>query len=201
MPSNGRPRVLILGGGFAGVGAANELEHADADVVLVDRHDYHTFQPLLYQLATGLLEQTAVGHSLRDLVEERLEGVVVVCLDQNDVHLGVPELPRCAHAREAAPEDDNDRTPSPLGPGVDRHLDLDASPPKRAVVKPARRLTRVNRPDRVSGPVIIRSSPTRMRTRPARRRAQPAIDTMSPRKSSTPPAGPIVSTAVATATS
>src|SRR5262245_14181003 len=64
-----RPRVLILGGGFAGVGAAKALEHADAEVVLVDRHDYHTFQPLIYQLATGLLEQTAVGHSLRDLLE------------------------------------------------------------------------------------------------------------------------------------
>src|SRR5262245_58365994 len=69
--SNGadtRPRVLILGGGFAGVGAAQKLKHADADVVLVDKHDYHTFQPLLYQLATGLLEPSAVGHSLRDLV-------------------------------------------------------------------------------------------------------------------------------------
>ncbi len=63
-----RPRVLILGGGFAGVGAAQKLKDADADVVLVDRHDYHTFQPLLYQLATGLLETTGVGHSLRDLV-------------------------------------------------------------------------------------------------------------------------------------
>jgi len=63
-----RPRVLILGGGFAGVGAAQQLKDADAEVVLVDRHDYHTFQPLLYQLATGLLETTAVGHSLRDLV-------------------------------------------------------------------------------------------------------------------------------------
>ena len=68
MPSNGRPRVLILGGGFAGVGAAQKLEHADAEIVLVDRHDYHTFQPLLYQLATGLLDTTAVGHSLRDLL-------------------------------------------------------------------------------------------------------------------------------------
>ena len=68
MSGNGRPRVLILGGGFAGVGAAQKLEHADAEVVLVDRHDYHTFQPLLYQLATGLLETTAVGHSLRDLL-------------------------------------------------------------------------------------------------------------------------------------
>ena len=63
------PRVVILGGGFAGVGAAQKLKDADADVVLVDRHDYHTFQPLLYQLATGLLETTGVGHSLRDLLE------------------------------------------------------------------------------------------------------------------------------------
>jgi NADH:quinone reductase (non-electrogenic) len=67
-PPTARPRVLILGGGFAGVGAAQKLEDADADVVLVDRNGYHTFQPLLYQLATGLLETTAVGHSLRDLV-------------------------------------------------------------------------------------------------------------------------------------
>jgi NADH dehydrogenase len=66
-----RPRVLILGGGFGGVGAAQALKHADAEVVLVDRHDYHTFQPMLYQLATGLIETTAVGHSLRDLVERQ----------------------------------------------------------------------------------------------------------------------------------
>jgi NADH dehydrogenase len=68
MTGNGRPRVLILGGGFAGVGAAQKLKKAGAEVVLVDRHDYHTFQPLLYQFATGLIEQTAVGHSLRDLL-------------------------------------------------------------------------------------------------------------------------------------
>jgi NADH dehydrogenase len=66
-----RPRVLVLGGGFAGIGAARNLQKADVDVVLVDRHDYHTFQPLLYQLATGLLETTAVGHSLRDLVKNQ----------------------------------------------------------------------------------------------------------------------------------
>jgi NADH dehydrogenase len=68
MSGNGRPRVLILGGGFAGVGAAQKLKDTDVEVVLVDKHDYHTFQPLLYQLATGLLETTAVGHSLRDLL-------------------------------------------------------------------------------------------------------------------------------------
>ena len=64
-----RARVLVLGGGFAGIGAARKLKDADVEVVVVDKHDYHTFQPLLYQLATGLLETTAVGHSLRDLVK------------------------------------------------------------------------------------------------------------------------------------
>ena len=66
-----RPVVVVLGGGFAGVGAARKLKKADADVVVVDKHDYHTFQPLLYQLATGLLETSAVGHSLRDLVHDQ----------------------------------------------------------------------------------------------------------------------------------
>jgi len=62
-----RPRVLVLGGGFGGIGAARKLGKSPVDVVLVDQHDYHTFQPLLYQLATGLLEQPAVGHAIRDL--------------------------------------------------------------------------------------------------------------------------------------
>src|SRR5512133_3608238 len=62
-----RPRVVVLGGGFGGVGAAQKLGKSDVDVVLVDKHDYHTFQPLLYQVATGLLEQPAVGHPIRDL--------------------------------------------------------------------------------------------------------------------------------------
>jgi NADH:quinone reductase (non-electrogenic) len=62
-----RPQVVILGGGFGGVGAAVHLGDAGVDVTLVDRNDYHTFQPLLYQVATDLLETSAVGHPLRDL--------------------------------------------------------------------------------------------------------------------------------------
>ncbi|HXK16031.1 MAG TPA: NAD(P)/FAD-dependent oxidoreductase [Gaiellaceae bacterium] len=69
--SAGRPRVLVLGGGFGGIGAAKKLAKTPVDVVVVDRHDYHTFQPLLYQLATGLLEQPAVGHSIRDLFDKQ----------------------------------------------------------------------------------------------------------------------------------
>jgi NADH dehydrogenase len=68
---NPRPLVLVLGGGFAGIGTVRALDGADADIVVVDRHDYHTFQPLLYQVATALLEQTAVGHPLRDLFQEQ----------------------------------------------------------------------------------------------------------------------------------
>ena len=65
-----RSRVLVLGGGFGGVGAVKKLKQADADVVLVDKHDYHTFQPLLYQVATDLIETTTVGHQLRDLFRD-----------------------------------------------------------------------------------------------------------------------------------
>jgi NADH dehydrogenase len=67
----GRPQVLVLGGGFGGVGAARKLKKADVDITLVDRNDYHTFQPLLYQVATDLLETSACGHPLRDLFHEQ----------------------------------------------------------------------------------------------------------------------------------
>ncbi len=68
---SGAPRVLILGGGFAGVGAARKLAKSDAEVVLVDSHDYHTFQPMLYQVATDLLDDAEVAHPLRDLFHDQ----------------------------------------------------------------------------------------------------------------------------------
>jgi NADH:ubiquinone reductase (H+-translocating) len=86
-----RPLVLILGGGFAGIGAARALKKVDADVVVVDQHDYHTFQPLLYQVATDLLEPSAVGHPLRDLFHEHpnarvhLDAVTAIDLAKREV--------------------------------------------------------------------------------------------------------------------
>ena len=74
MPSDNsatRPRVLILGAGFGGLGAARKLHKAPVEVVLVDRHDYHTFQPLLYQVATDLLDPETVGHPVREYVDHQ----------------------------------------------------------------------------------------------------------------------------------
>jgi NADH dehydrogenase len=88
-----RGRVVILGGGFGGIGAARALKDAACDVVLVDEHDYHTFQPLLYQLATDLLETSEVGHPLRDLFHEQpnvavhQDSVTAVDLAGRRVHL------------------------------------------------------------------------------------------------------------------
>jgi NADH dehydrogenase len=60
-----RPRVVVVGGGFAGLSAVRGLSDADVDVLLLDRDLYNTFQPLLYQVATGGLNPGDVTYSLR----------------------------------------------------------------------------------------------------------------------------------------
>jgi NADH:quinone reductase (non-electrogenic) len=90
-------RVLVLGGGFAGIGAARKLIDADADVVLVDKHDYHTFQPLLYQAATGLLGPAAVAHPLRDLFHDQpnvaVHQTTVTSIDLDGRKVELAEMP------------------------------------------------------------------------------------------------------------
>ena len=63
-PARTRPRVVIVGAGFAGLNAARALRGTDAEVTIVDHHDYHTFQPLLYQVSTGYLAPEEVGAAL-----------------------------------------------------------------------------------------------------------------------------------------
>lgn len=60
-----RPRVVVVGGGFAGLAAVRALAKADVDVLLLDRNPYATFQPLLYQVATGGLNPGDVTYALR----------------------------------------------------------------------------------------------------------------------------------------
>ena len=59
--------VVIVGAGFGGLGVAEQLAHVPVEVTLIDKHDYHTFQPLLYQVATSLLNAEDVGAPIRGL--------------------------------------------------------------------------------------------------------------------------------------
>src|SRR3984957_19878957 len=66
-PQSGRPHVVIIGGGFAGIAAAKALRHCEADVTVIDRRNHHIFQPLLYQVATAVLAPSDVAAPIRQL--------------------------------------------------------------------------------------------------------------------------------------
>jgi len=61
------PRVIILGGGFGGAEAAGKLKDKEVEVLLIDRNNFHTFQPLMYQVATGTLAPDSISFPLRQM--------------------------------------------------------------------------------------------------------------------------------------
>src|ERR1700682_927511 len=63
----GRPRVVIVGAGFGGLACARKLDGKPVDVILLDQHNYHLFTPLLYQVATGLLNPSDIAYPLRTI--------------------------------------------------------------------------------------------------------------------------------------
>jgi NADH dehydrogenase len=65
-----RHRVVIIGGGFAGLFAARRLKRSDVSVTLIDRSQHHVFQPLLYQCATGIMSEGKIATPLRDLLRK-----------------------------------------------------------------------------------------------------------------------------------
>lgn len=81
-----RPRVVIAGAGFGGLNVARNLEHAPVSVRLVDRHNYHLFQPLLYQVASGLIDPSQVAHPIR-AVFHRARNVDVLMAEVQGVDL------------------------------------------------------------------------------------------------------------------
>jgi NADH:ubiquinone reductase (H+-translocating) len=70
IPHSSNPRVVIIGGGFAGLALAKKLKNKNVQVVLLDKHNYHTFQPLLYQVATGGLEAGSIAYPIRKVIQE-----------------------------------------------------------------------------------------------------------------------------------
>ena len=66
-----KPRVVIIGGGFGGIELVKSLAHADVQVVLLDKQNYHTFQPLLYQVATAALDSASIIHPFRKIFENQ----------------------------------------------------------------------------------------------------------------------------------
>src|SRR5882724_3796082 len=64
-------RVIILGGGFGGLAAAKKLKRAPADVTLIDRRNFHLFQPLMYQVATGSLSPGEIAAPLRGVLAKQ----------------------------------------------------------------------------------------------------------------------------------
>ena len=65
--AEGRPRVVIVGAGFGGLACARKLDGEPVDVILLDQHNYHLFTPLLYQVATGLLNPSDIAYPLRTI--------------------------------------------------------------------------------------------------------------------------------------
>ena len=91
-----RKRVVIIGGGFAGIAAARALKRCDAEVVLIDRRNHHIFQPLLYQVATAVLAPAEIAAPIRQIEEKQtnltvmLAEVTAVDLSSRSVNVSYP---------------------------------------------------------------------------------------------------------------
>src|SRR6266511_2327045 len=80
-------RVIVVGGGFGGLACARALDKTPVDVLLLDRHNYHLFTPLLYQVATSLLNPSDIAYPLRAIFRRsrnvRFRQVAVAGVDLN----------------------------------------------------------------------------------------------------------------------
>ena len=95
-----RPRVVILGGGFAGLNAAKALKGADVDITIIDRRNFHLFQPLLYQVAMAALNPSDIAYPIRSIFRSQtnvrkvlLGDVTGVDLEQRSVSVGAETVP------------------------------------------------------------------------------------------------------------
>ena len=98
IPRSSFPRIVIIGGGFAGISLAKRLRNKNVQVVLLDKHNYHNFQPLMYQVATGGLEPDSIAYPIRKIVQEykdfyfRLAEVREIDAENNILYADIGEL-------------------------------------------------------------------------------------------------------------
>ncbi|HEX3302214.1 MAG TPA: NAD(P)/FAD-dependent oxidoreductase [Thermomicrobiales bacterium] len=98
MAEAGKPHVVIIGGGFAGLNAAKQLRDADVAVTIVDQHNHHTFQPLLYQVATASLSPVDIAGPIRGILRSQkylrviLDEVTGIDLARSVIQMGDDEL-------------------------------------------------------------------------------------------------------------
>jgi NADH dehydrogenase len=92
-----RHQVVVVGGGFGGLNATHSLAKADVDVTLVDRTNHHLFQPLLYQVAAGIMPEGLIAPALRSVIKKQanaralLAEVTNMDLDTKVVHAVAPD--------------------------------------------------------------------------------------------------------------
>lgn len=94
LEDQGRPRVVVIGAGFAGLNAAKELRRAPVEVTLIDRRNFHLFQPLLYQVASAALNPSDIAYPIRSVFRRQanlskvvLAQVTGIDVDSNSIEL------------------------------------------------------------------------------------------------------------------
>ena len=98
IPETTQPRIVIVGGGFGGVNLAKQLRNAPVQVVLLDRNNYHLFQPLLYQVSTAGLEPDSIAFPLRGIFRKqknlvfRMAEVTGIRDTENILETGIGEI-------------------------------------------------------------------------------------------------------------
>lgn len=98
IPESKLPRIVIVGGGFGGLELAKHLSGAPFQVVLIDKHNYHTFQPLLYQVATAGLEPSSIAAPFRTIFEDhkyvifRMASVFEIQAERNNLRTSIGNI-------------------------------------------------------------------------------------------------------------
>ncbi len=98
IPDTQKPRIVVVGGGFAGICFIKRMKRTNVQIVLFDRHNYHTFQPLLYQVSTAALEPDSIAYPLRKIFRKnkdfhfRLAEVEHIDTQNNEVQTSIGNL-------------------------------------------------------------------------------------------------------------